>query len=417
MFTPRTLPLALTLVAILLCATPPAAAEPPADLELQLVIPGLVQAVALRHAGDGSGRLFVVEKPGRIWVWDGSSTPPTMSLFLGLTNRIVQGPEQGLLGLEFHPDYTENDYLYVNYTESEPDPAPDCGQAQGSWNTAIERYRVSADPDLADPDSALRVLTVNQDFANHNGGNLLFGPDGHLYVGMGDGGSGGDPCDRAQDPGSLLGKMLRLDVDGDDFPDPGRNYAIPPDNPFVGAAGRDEIWAYGLRNPWRWSFDRVTGDLFLGDVGQNAVEEIDLQPASSGGGENFGWDCKEGSSPFPGGSTCTGSVVDPILEYGHALGCAVTGGYRYRGHRIVGFQGTYVYADYCTGRIWLGTEDAMGGWSSSEWPDAPPGLNVTSFGEDEAGELYVVDLNAVYRFVSPSSIFTDGFESGDTSAW
>ncbi len=399
---------AITLV-VLGCVTP-VNAQPPADLELELVLSGFNRSLTVRHAGDGTGRLFIVEQAGRIWVWDGVSAP---TLFLDIVSLVDDGSnEQGLLGLAFHPDYPTNGFFYVNYTR---DPG------QGLDRTVVARYSVSAgDPDLADPASATTLLEIEQDFSNHNGGNILFGPDGYLYVGMGDGGSGGDPNDRAQDLGQLLGKMLRIDVDGATRggADCGLvgNYSIPADNPFVGIAGCDEIWSYGWRNPWRWSFDRRTGDMLLGDVGQGDWEELDFEPAGTGG-LNYGWRCYEGDHPY-NLTDCgpIGSYTFPILEFssfgtGH---CSVTGGYRYRGSGIVGLDGTYLYADYCSGQFWFGTEDA-GVWSASEWLNTT--LNVTSFGEDEAGELYVVDENEIYRLRSPSSIFTDGFESGDTAAW
>ncbi len=413
---PSSTPLALFLSASALLAAstvPPVAAQAPADLELQPVLSGFNRSVAIRHAGDGTGRLFIVEQPGRVWVWDGVAAP---AVFLDIESLVDDaGNEQGLLGLAFHPDYATNGFFYVNYTR---DPGP------GNDRTVIARYSVSAgDPDLADPSSAATLLEIEQDFSNHNGGNILFGPDGYLYVGMGDGGSGGDPNDRAQSLDQLLGKMLRIDVDGaargGGVPaDCGLvgNYSIPPDNPFVGGAGCDEIWSLGWRNPWRWSFDRRTGDLLLGDVGQGDWEEIDFEPAGTGG-VNYGWRCYEGDHPFNlAGCGPIGSYTFPILEFssfgtGH---CSVTGGYRYRGSGIVGLDGTYLYADYCSGQIWFGTEDA-GVWSSSEWLNTT--LNVTSFGEDENGELYVVDENEIHRIQSPSSIFTDGFESGDADAW
>ncbi len=403
--------IAATLLAV---ATPLAAGTPPDDLELQLVTSAVSRPVAVRHAGDGSGRLFIVEQAGTVAVYDpAGGGPPTT--FLDIESVVDDsGNEQGLLGLAFHPDYATNGFFYVNYTR---DPGA------GLDRTVIERYSVSADPDVADPDSGFVILEINQDFSNHNGGDIHFGPDGYLYIGMGDGGSGGDPNNRAQNLGQLLGKMLRIDVDGAPAERGGflcglvNNYAIPADNPFVGTAGAcDEIWAYGVRNPWRFSFDRMTGDLLIGDVGQNAWEEIDFQPADSAGGENYGWDCREGAHPFPGGSTCSGPVVDPILEYSHSGGnCSVTGGFRYRGTVIGGFAGTYVYADYCSGRIWFATQDGPGNWSSIEWMNTT--ISVTSFGEDEDGELYLVGSGALYRFVSEGAIFADGFESGNTAAW
>jgi glucose/arabinose dehydrogenase len=392
----------------------PLSAGVPDDLEIEVVTVGFDSPVAVRHAGDGSGRLFIVEQRGVIWVFDettGISTP-----FLDIESLVDDlGNEQGLLGLAFHPDYATNGFFYVDYTR---DPV------SGLDRTIVERYTVSADPDVADPDSAFTILEIEQEFSNHNGGDLHFGPGGYLHVGMGDGGGAGDPNNRAQDLGSLLGKMLRIDVDGTTLTGSGElcglvtNYAVPPDNPFVGSAGDcDEIWAYGLRNPWRFSFDRMTGDLLIGDVGQNTWEEIDFQSAASTGGENYGWDCFEGAHTYPDGSTCPGPVVDPILEYGHVSGnCSVTGGFRYRGSAVAGLAGTYVYGDFCSGRIWFADQDAMGVWSASEWSERI--FSLTSFGEDEAGELYAVERGGtIYRFNSPGAIFADGFESGDTSAW
>ncbi len=394
-----------------------ALAQPPADLALELVATGPSTLVAARHAGDGSGRLFLVQKSGVIHIFDGSdgtNVLPTPFIDLsdpgGPVNDTGGFGERGLLGLAFHPDYASNGFFYVNYTRGS-DPG----------DTVVERYSVSAgDPNEADDTSGQIILVVDQDSGNHNGGNILFGPDGFLYVGMGDGGGGGDSLNRAQTTNTLLGKMLRIDVDGDDFPgDPNANYAVPGDNPFVGDAGvPDEIWAFGLRNPWRFSFDRLTGDLFIGDVGQNAREEIDFQPASSSGGENYGWSCMEGFNS-PNFNACRPEpLTDPILDYSHAGGnCSVTGGYRYRGSVIGGLVGIYMYGDFCSGQIHFATETMPGVWSSSLWMDTA--LGITSFGEDEDGELYVVESGGVHKFVSPSSeaIFEDGFESGDTTLW
>ena len=394
--------LAPLVVAAILASPPAEAGQPPADLVLEPVANGFNRPVAVRNAGDGSDRLFVVEQDGRIFVIDGGVVQPVP--FLDISDRVDStGNEQGLLGLAFHPQYASNGVFYVDYTH---DPGPGLDQ------TRISRFEVSAgDPNQADPASEAVLLSIDQDFANHNGGDIHFGPDGYLYIGMGDGGSGGDPNDRAQDLGVLLGKMLRIDVDAGG---PG-GYGIPPGNPFVGDANAaDEIWAYGLRNPWRYSFDRFTGDLFIGDVGQNTWEEIDFQPAVSSGGENYGWSCMEGDE-FVGYNLCDGSpLTPPILVYDHGVGCAVTGGFRYRG-TIGGFQGNYVFGDYCSGRIWFATP-AAGVWTAQEWADTT--YNISSFGEDEDGELYVVDLNgSLYRFTSPSSIFADDFESTDLSQW
>ncbi len=344
--------------------------------------------IGIENAGDGSGRLFIVQQPGVIAVWDGTQFLPTP--FLDIQDRVNDNSsERGLLGLAFHPDYETNGLFYVHYSDS-------------SGDTQISRFSVTADPDVADPNSELPILSQNQPFNNHNGGKLAFGPDGYLYIALGDGGSGGDPQGNGQDLGTLLGKLLRIDVDGDDFPgDLNANYAIPADNPFVGLAGRDEIWAYGLRNPWRFSFDRENGDLFIGDVGQNVIEEVDLQPASSSGGENYGWNRMEGSDCFEPPTDCNdGSLVLPILEYPHFdggfLGCSITGGFRYRGSRNPLLQGVYFYGDYCTGRVWGGVE-IEGLWTSP----APlvTSFSIPAFGEGEDGELYLSDLdtNTIYR--------------------
>lgn len=359
----------------------------PDDLQLTEVVSGLTRPLAIRHAGDGSGRLFFVEQPGRILVWDGSGTP---SVFLDITDRVENGGnEQGLLGLDFHPDYATNGFFFVNYTRA----------ANPRTRTVVARFQVSeGDPNRADPGSGTTILEVEQDFSNHNGGNILFGPDGYLYVGMGDGGSGGDPLDRSQDRGQLLGKMLRIDPDGS--PDGASelcgleaSYGIPPGNPYAGDGdGCDEIWATGLRNPWRWSFDRKTGDLFIGDVGQSEAEEIDFAAAGVAG-LNFGWSCREGTLEQNFNPCTPGPLTDPILTYlqsdGAAGGCSVTGGYRYRGG-IAALEGLYTFADACNGNVWFAEEAAPGEWSRTLWTST--GRTLVSFGEDEAGELYIADI-------------------------
>ncbi len=401
-----------------LLLTPATQAVPPPDLSLEVVTSGFNRPVAVRHAGDGSGRLFVVEQAGRIRIFDGTQVLGTD--FLDIRSLVDDaGNEQGLLGLAFHPDYASNGFFYVNYTR-DPGAALD--------RTVIARYQVSSgNANVANAGSALTLLEIEQDFTNHNGGDIHFGPDGYLYIGMGDGGSGGDPNNRAQDLNQLLGKMLRIDVDETSIAGPEGlpsdcglvgNYAIPASNPFVGVTGCDEIWAYGVRNPWRWSFDRLTGDLLIGDVGQNAWEEIDFQPASSTGGENYGWNCFEGTSTFPGGSSCTASTVDPILEHSHGGGrCSITGGFRIRSLEIGALYADYVYADYCSDQMWFAQRDGSGNWTSAVWADNTAN-SVVAFGEDEAGEVYVVSQSGtIYRFDSFEEIFADGFESGDVSQW
>ena len=396
-----------TVVATLALTTQLVAA-PPADLQLATVVGGFTRPITITHAGDGSGRLFIVEQAGLIRIWDGTQLLATP--FLDLTALVDDtGDEQGLLGLAFHPDYAVNGRFFVNYTY---DPGA------GLDRTRIARYQVSVDPNLADP-TATVILEIAQDFENHNGGDLHFGRDGFLYVGMGDGGSGQDPYDRAQDLGQLLGKMLRLDVDsapgGADCGLVG-NYALPADNPFLATPGAcDEIWAFGLRNPWRFSFDRATGDLFIGDVGQFSWEEVDHQPAATARGETKGRSCTEGDTTVNYNPCLAGDLTAPIAVYGHALGCAVTGGYRFRGHTVPGLEGTYVYGDYCSGRIWFAT-DAGATWSVSQWLDT--GHLIVAFGEDEQGELYLASLaGTVYRFASPSAVFAADFEVSTLAGW
>jgi glucose/arabinose dehydrogenase len=376
---------------------PVVASEPPSDLVLELVADGFAGPVAVAGAGDGSGRLFVVEQQGRIRIVGGGT-------FLDISGRVDStSNEQGLLGLAFHPDYSNNGFFYVNYTHDPPGVNKDV--------TRVSRFAISAaDPDLADPASEAILLEFDQDFANHNGGDLHFGPDGYLYIASGDGGDGGDPNDRGQSLDTLLGKILRIDVDS------GIPYAVPANNPFVGdPTVLNEIWAYGLRNPWRFSFDRGTGDLFIGDVGQGSREEVNRQLAASSGGENYGWSCMEGDLVQDFNPCDDRPLTSPILVYATGANCAVTGGFVYRG-RIGGLHGRYVFGDYCSGRVWSAAE-AAGFWTAHEWGTV--GFGLASFGEDDDGELLVVDRDdgAIFRFVSPSAIFTDLFEFGDTSRW
>jgi uncharacterized repeat protein (TIGR01451 family) len=339
-----------------------------------VVATGLSMPVQVNHAGDGSGRLFIVEQTGKIRIVKNGvvlSTP-----FLDLSGLISCCGERGLLGLAFHPNYESNGYFYVDYTRG----------SDGA--TVIARYKVStANPDVANSSSAMQILTIAQPYSNHNGGQLLFGPDGYLYIGMGDGGSGGDPLNNAQNINTLLGAMLRLNVDG------GSPYAIPSSNPYVGKPGLDELWAIGLRNPWRFSFDRGTGDLYIGDVGQNLWEEIDFQKSGTLGGRNFGWRCKEGTHDYNfSGSCLTAQLTDPIAEYSHTVGHAVTGGFVYRGSLYQALVGRYFYADYVDGQIWslykTGTNPTT--FSAPEL-ELSTGFNISAFGEDENGELYVVN--------------------------
>ncbi|MGH9204833.1 MAG: PQQ-dependent sugar dehydrogenase, partial [Vicinamibacterales bacterium] len=304
----------------------------------------------LAHTGDGSGRLFVVEQRGRIYVIENGRRLETP--FLDLTSLVsATGYERGLLSIAFHSDYASNGLFFVDYTR----------QSDGA--TVIARYHVSDDPNVADSDSGEILLTIDQPEANHNGGLVKFGPDGYLYIGMGDGGGAGDrhgTIGNGQDPNALLGKMLRIDVNG------GEPYAIPPSNPFAnGTNARPEIWATGMRNPWRFSFDRTTGDLFIADVGQSAYEEINFQPASSSGGENYGWRIMEGAHCFNPGSGCDQSGLTlPVAEYGRQGGCSVTGGYVYRGSALPEWQGVYFYADFCSGEVWGLLRNPDGNWES-----------------------------------------------------
>ncbi|MEO8383355.1 MAG: PQQ-dependent sugar dehydrogenase [Acidobacteriota bacterium] len=370
----RTLPLfAFLSFALITHAAGPLTFEP--------VATGLTDPVAITHAGDS--RLFITLQAGRILIRDGSqllSTP-----FLDIRPIVGSGGERGLLGLAFHPHYAENGFFFVNYTDL-------------SGNTVVARYHVSVDPNRADPASRKQLLSIEQPFANHNGGELRFGPDGYLYIGMGDGGSGGDPGNRAQNPGILLGKMLRIDVDAGD------PYAIPPSNPFVGVAGtRPEIWALGLRNPWRFTFDRETGALWIADVGQGTWEEVNYQPRTSIGGENYGWRLMEGTHCFNPSSNCNpGNLVLPVLEYDHSGGaCSVTGGFVYRGARYPLIEGSYLYGDYCTGTIWGAVRSDTSGLVTVR-ELASTNFQISAFGEDLNGELYVADYNgAVYHIVDP----------------
>ncbi|MDZ7780536.1 MAG: PQQ-dependent sugar dehydrogenase [Gemmatimonadota bacterium] len=352
---------------------------------LELVADGFESPVFVTAAPGYPERLFVVEQGGLIRVIRNGEVLPEP--FLDLTSRVSTGGERGLLGMAFHPAYPGNGWVFVNYTDVD-------------GNTRIVRYTVSGDtPDVADPESRTEVLFVDQPFSNHNGGMLAFGRnDGMLYIGLGDGGDAGDPDDNGQDPGTLLGSMLRIDVNL-----AGEGYFVPTSNPFFDDPdARDEVWAYGLRNPWRFSFDPATGDLYMGDVGQNEWEEISVQPGGSPGGENYGWSVMEGTHCFDPSTGCnTTGLVLPVHEYGHDEGCSVTGGYVYRGAAIPELQGRYLFADYCSG--WIRSFLLAGG-EATDVQDHSDELSVdgsvASFGRDEAGELYVVvHEGEVYRIV------------------
>ena len=373
------------------------------ELTTVRVATGLDQPVYLTHAPGDANHLFVVEQPGLIRIIEDGALLPTP--FLDLQSLVRSGGERGLLGLAFHPDYAANDAFYVNYTNQ-------------SGDTVVARYLVSADPLQADPQSAAILLTIDQPFSNHNGGMLEFSPnDGHLYIGMGDGGSAGDPGNRSQNDNQPLGKMLRIAVDG------GTSYTIPPDNPFVGEVPLDEIWAKGLRNPWRFSFDRDTGDLWIADVGQNLWEEIDFQPASSSGGENYGWRLMEGDHCYNPPVDCNplGDLVLPLYEFSHGgnpFRCSITGGYVYRGAAAPTAVGAYFFADFCSQQIWS-LRQTVDGVEVVDHTDelAPgPGLSINdiaSFGEDAAGELYVVELSGeIYKMIPRLRLDVDPLEAG-----
>lgn len=374
---------ALVLTAVLLCACSGSVAPPAASLGLRTVALNLNFPLYLTAPAGDTARLFVVEKGGAIRIVKGGVLLATP--FLDLAGQVVTGTEQGLLGLAFDPQYAANGRFYVHYTDTAGD-------------TVIARYRASADPDRALPNADRVLLTVDQPFANHNGGQLAFGPDGLLYIGLGDGGGGGDTQGNGQDRTDLLGSLLRIDVR------PAGAYAIPPDNPFVGQAPfRPELWDYGLRNPWRFSFDRASGDLYIADVGQNRREEVNVAPAASGGkGLNYGWNIMEGLLCFKPASGCDpAGLTRPVLDYDHSGGaCSVTGGYVYRGTAIPSWQGTYFFADYCAG--WVRSFRYVDGQATAvtDWPTLSPGGNITSFGEDAQGELYILTAQGgVYRMV------------------
>jgi glucose/arabinose dehydrogenase len=335
-------------------------------------------------AADGSGRLFVVAQDGRIWIVKNGVR--AAEPFLDISDGISSGAERGLLGLAFHPDYPSDPHFYVDYTDQHGD-------------TVVSSWTASSNPDTADGGSEQILLKVDQPFANHNGGSLQFGPDGFLYVSLGDGGSGGDPQGNGQRLNTELAKILRVDVD---HPSGGNRYGIPPDNPFVGRDGaRPEIWLTGLRNPWRMSFDRASGDLWIGDVGQGAYEEIDVVRAGSGGGQNFGWNTTEGFHCFRSSGCDQDGLTPPVTEYTHdGRNCAVTGGYVYRGAEYPELRGGYVFADYCSGRVWA----IDSGQDEVREPRVvlESGRAMSSFGEDEDGELYVTDLSGMLLHLTAS---------------
>jgi glucose/arabinose dehydrogenase len=360
--------------------------SPPPKSQVQITltpfVSGFSSPLDLENAGDSTNRLFVVEQAGTIRIIQNGAIVPTP--FLDITSKVTSGGETGLLGVTFHPSFAQHPLFYVNYTRT----------VSGQLQTVIAEYQVAAgNPNLADPNSERILLIVNQPFANHNAGQLAFGPDGMLYFGLGDGGSGGDPLGNGQNLQTLLGKMLRIDVDHTAGTKP---YAIPADNPFASGGGLQEIWAYGFRNPWRFSFDNATGRLFVADVGQDAFEEIDIVTK----GANYGWNIMEGSHCFNPSSGCNMSGLTlPIIDYAHSEGDTVIGGYLYRGSLIPALQGAYIFGDFSNGKVWMLQETTPGSWTRTQLLST--GKPISSFGRDEAGELYAVDYSGSVLQVRP----------------
>ncbi len=368
----------ITLVLILIIAGHSSFAASWPELSFIQVVSGLENPVHITHANDGRGRLFIVEQPGRIRIFSNGSLQPTP--FLDITDRVGCCGERGLLSTAFPPGFSTKGYFYVNYTNA-------------AGNTVVSRFSVTGTGEVADPASENLILTVNQPFPNHNGGQIAFGLDGMLYIGMGDGGGGGDPLGSGQDPSSLLGKLLRIDVESGVQP-----YAIPTSNPFLSiSTTRPEIWASGLRNPWRFSFDRESGDLYIADVGQNQYEEVNVQAASSLGGENYGWNIMEGTHCYQQPSCDTNGLVLPVLEYDHGSGDrSITGGHVYRGGNFPRMRSIYLFGDFSSGRMAGMRRLGTGGFESALLSNS--GFAISSFGEDESGEVYVADISGtVYR--------------------
>lgn len=385
----------ISVLLLLICMS--ASAQFPANMELQEMFT-VTDPLTVRHANDGSGRIFTITKGGTIRIYDTNTSTLLPVAFLDISSKIISGGEQGLLGLDFDPDFSNNGYFYVNYTKSSPN--------QG--DTIIERYKVSnGNANIADPNSGHVIMRIDQPFSNHNGGDIHFGPDKYLYIGMGDGGSGGDPDNNAQQKNNLLGKFLRINVNPDIiFTDSAEvnfkcgldqgHYFVPSDNPFISnASDCSEIWAYGVRNPWRWSFDSQSGDLIIGDVGQNTYEEVDFQESTSAGGENYGWSCREGAHTYNNARCDINEVyTNPVIDIDRTSNgdCSVIGGYVYNGP-IPEIQGMYIFSDYCGGNINFADPDSN--WSFTSWQDVNFGIQ--SFGEDEAGNIYVMLGNIVYK--------------------
>jgi hypothetical protein len=372
----------------------------PAAVQINQVADGLSSGVGLTNASDGSGRLFAIQQSGEIIIWDGSDFLATP--FLDISTVVSTGGERGLLGIAFHPNYQTNGFFYLNYTDSLGD-------------TVIARYSVSADdPNLADTGSALQILSFDQPSANHNGGDIHFASDGYLYIATGDGGANSST---AQDIDSLLGKILRVDVNNDDFPsDASKNYAIPASNPFVGAVpGADEVWLMGLRNPWRFSFDRLNDDIIIGDVGEGTWEEVNYLTAASGG-ENFGWPCYEGDDVFnSSGCGSIGNYVFPVHSLPHGAppnnNLSVIGGYRFRDAAYPRLNGWYFFTDWGTGILWAADPDSGATWSAFNVGEMGT-FFITGFSEGENGELYVVSNWKILQIVDPiiDVVFVDDFE-------
>ncbi len=371
----------------LTCAGDPTGSTLPpgsVDVHLEPVVTGLDFPLLVTASPGETGRLFIVEKGGVVKVLKHGVLLPTP--YIDLSSRVTKGSEQGLLGMAFHPT---DGRVVLSFTVA---------GSTGGGRSRVATFTAGPDPDVLDPASEQVVIEVDQPYSNHNGGHVAFGPDGYLYFGLGDGGSGGDPQGYGQRRDDLLGSLLRLDLDH------GLPYTVPASNPFSGQAGmRGELWNWGLRNPWRFSFDRANGNLYMADVGQGAWEEVDVQPASSAGGENYGWNIMEGDHCYGGGTCSRDGLVLPVTEYGHGDGCSITGGYVYRGQAIPELAGTYFYSDYCDG--WIRSFRYEGGVATEaqSWPSLDPHGQVSSFGEDALGELYVVLAGGTVYRIAPGN--------------
>ena len=366
-------------------------AEPLEKMHVERAFPNLSfeRMVGMAYPNDNGNRLFVVLQPGIIVSFDNDRNVESADVFLDIRERVSdRGNEEGLLGLAFDPDFRANSHLYVYYSAANP------------RRSVLSRFTIHDGGSVADPSSERIILEVEQPFSNHNGGQIAFGPDGYLYIGLGDGGSRGDPQGNGQNLSTLLGSIIRIDVSA---PDEGASYSIPPDNPFIDRAdARGEIWAYGIRNPWRFSFDRVSGELWMADVGQNRLEEVNIVRR----GLNYGWNTLEGSECFEPRRDCDSRGLEmPIAEYGRADGCSVTGGYVYRGHRLPSLFGAYVYGDYCSGKIWALRRDGKQIAEHLELVDG--NLRISSFGEDPSGEMFILSFDGgIYRLASVAQDFS-----------